>query len=214
MIRKIEKDFLKRRGKVRECFQCQGFTETMRTIHFPPKTRSYCTICAAGTALVPIREQTTDAKFICPKKKCKKTYKFVEFFNATCCEDPPPKEQTPFEQLKTLQDKLQMAQLMETAMTAQVERARKYLRECEDKQRKLANESTRIESEILLMTNEICKKNQPNTCKVCFENYNENDRRESTIPCGHRFCYSCLTQLYECGICRTGFNNNQIIKLF
>lgn len=132
----------------------------MKTIHLPPSTRTYCTLCAEGSALAVIRERTTDAKFICPKKKCKKTYTFAQFWNATCCEEPSPKEQTPFEQLKTLQEKLQTAQLMENAMNAQVERARKYLRECEDKQTRLANESTRIESELLLMTNEICKKNR------------------------------------------------------
>ena len=54
------------------------------------------------------------------------------------------------------------------------------------------------------------------SCKVCLETYNGKDHQECTLQCGHRSCFKCLTSLFQkfCPVCRAGFTNHQIIKLY
>ncbi|XP_034246575.1 uncharacterized protein LOC117648264 [Thrips palmi] len=44
-------------------------------------------------------------------------------------------------------------------------------------------------------------------CPICYEVYNQQDRRPKIVPCGHTFCLVCLKSLRvkECPTCRTMF---------
>ena len=55
-----------------------------------------------------------------------------------------------------------------------------------------------------------------NECNICQEQYDDIERRESVLYCGHRSCFKCLTSLPNkiCPICRKEFTVEQIIKLF
>ena len=52
-----------------------------------------------------------------------------------------------------------------------------------------------------------------NSCPMCFKMYAE--CQESAIPCGHRFCLSCLMELQDkiCPTCQNPFTVEQIYKL-
>ncbi|CBY14801.1 unnamed protein product [Oikopleura dioica] len=54
------------------------------------------------------------------------------------------------------------------------------------------------------------------SCNICFEKYDKENRVESTLLCGHRCCFSCLTGLSPklCPVCRKEFTKEQIIQLF
>ncbi|CAG5097216.1 Oidioi.mRNA.OKI2018_I69.XSR.g14982.t1.cds [Oikopleura dioica] len=56
-------------------------------------------------------------------------------------------------------------------------------------------------------------------CQVCMENYNNDERFECALPCGHRSCMKCLTHLSItcrslCPTCQQPFSKDQIIKLY
>lgn len=36
-------------------------------------------------------------------------------------------------------------------------------------------------------------------CKVCFESFNEGDRRPRNLPCGHTFCTGCINNVLKFG---------------
>ncbi|XP_042211531.1 uncharacterized protein LOC121858943 [Homarus americanus] len=49
--------------------------------------------------------------------------------------------------------------------------------------------------------------NNPGECSVCLDSYNERERRPRSLPCGHAFCSSCVTDLIKrdkltCPSCR------------
>nr|XP_045610751.1 tripartite motif-containing protein 65-like [Procambarus clarkii] len=37
-----------------------------------------------------------------------------------------------------------------------------------------------------------CLDNNPEECSVCFNNYDDNQLRPRTLPCGHTFCSQCI----------------------
>jgi len=56
-----------------------------------------------------------------------------------------------------------------------------------------------------------------NSCAICFEDYTSgenNKHQESALPCGHRFCFSCIVDCKNCPTCRKKFTKKQIYKLF
>ena len=73
------------------------------------------------------------------------------------------------------------------------------LKELVDEHRKLEVELVKLRDEKREITSQMCS----NTCAICFEDYNDNDRKRTAIvPCGHVFCRSCVNQIQECATCR------------
>jgi chromosome segregation ATPase len=52
-------------------------------------------------------------------------------------------------------------------------------------------------------------------CDVCYGDYHQHKNPPSAVPCGHIFCYRCLTacQPSICPLCRKSFTLQQITKL-
>ena len=71
-----------------------------------------------------------------------------------------------------------------------------------------------VKSELQETTAE--EKPDKNCCNICLEKYSSPDRQESALPCGHRFCFFCLSALKQktCPTCRKPFTVEQIYKLF
>ncbi|CBY19823.1 unnamed protein product [Oikopleura dioica] len=57
---------------------------------------------------------------------------------------------------------------------------------------------------------------QRTRCDICLEEYNREERKESTLYCGHRFCFKCLNELPNklCPNCSKEYTAEQIIQLF
>ena len=60
------------------------------------------------------------------------------------------------------------------------------------------------------------RENNRRECQICLEEFNNDERKESVLYCGHRACFKCLTSLPNklCPICRKEFTADQIIKFF
>ena len=55
-----------------------------------------------------------------------------------------------------------------------------------------------------------------NSCTICFEKYNESDRHQCVLHCGHSTCERCLALLTvkTCPVCRKPFTDENIIMMF
>lgn len=43
---------------------------------------------------------------------------------------------------------------------------------------------------------------EPFSCKICYERYNESDRKPKIMPCGHTVCEKCTSDLFKVRLCK------------
>ena len=49
-------------------------------------------------------------------------------------------------------------------------------------------------------------------CGICFKPYNHNEKKPTSMPCGHTFCAECIRKLYKHGVLQCPYDkvNHQV----
>ena len=120
------------------------------------------------------------------------------------------------EEQRTLQHK-------ETNISREIEKSKDQLNTFAKRKEELKNKGNKILQRgifyilvisLMIFLDHVDEKN---SCKVCFEPYDDNDHHQSCITkCFHTFCYSCLNLLdpKHCPTCRAPFQMSDVRKLF
>jgi len=217
------------------CYNCYHLTEKMF------KTQNgftYCEDCANELykdELATAESMLLDAVFKCPAGKCASKLSFSEFFDGECCDQ---QQFAQYECQKTVAERFDEARKNEVntkkeqkkakrvfeELEKKMEKAKKDLEKKESKAREATNKRKKIQEEMraafLSAAHELRDQDTPednrSECNICLEEYNNDERRESVLYCGHRSCFNCLNDLTKkfCPICRKKYTAKQIIKFF
>jgi len=218
------------------CSTCEHYTEKMF------KTQNYgyiyCENCMKKNhedELATAESMLTDAIFKCPAKNCASKLSFSEFFDGMCCKQ---QQFVQYESQKDVAERFDEARKNEVNTKKEQKKAKRVFEELEKKMveaktdlekkelkmREASNKRRKIQEEMrtafLSAAHELRDPEKPEEnrteCDICLEEYNNDERRESVLYCGHRSCFKCLTDLPKklCPICRKEFTAEQIIKFF
>jgi len=101
----------------------------------------------------------------------------------------------------------------------EIEEARKRLKAAQEKYENIKKTSEIAKKRIIFLVSDSLNTElgevKP-SCSICFEKYEDPKRQETSLPCGHKFCYPCVTHFYgyTCPKCRQVFDWDKIIKNF
>jgi len=158
-----------------------------------------------------------DATFMCPNDKCSSKLSFQDFLGHYCELEKYMEQKTvarDFEKAKddeaTAEEKLAMLKIDVENANEEFEKARKNRQEIQEK---LAEVFQACAQELRDPNK---RENNRRECQICLEEFNNDERKESVLYCGHRACFKCLNSLPKklCPICRKEFTAKQIIKFF
>ena len=45
-------------------------------------------------------------------------------------------------------------------------------------------------------------------CGICFKPYNHNDKKPTSLPCGHSFCSECVRKLPKHGVIQCPYDKS------
>ncbi|CBY14702.1 unnamed protein product [Oikopleura dioica] len=234
MVEFIDKKYIVFWGSIGECFVCkQSVTEIMGFFN----NFYRCSECAKRYDDNQRKKaifKVNDARFKCPENSCNKTLSFREFLNRSCCnvamrysktrvEDN--KSRTEFQDLKEMMNELELVKKEEKGAKKEMVDIQKKLdiatahyseknKRRERLQVKLATALS--EKSDMLFEKKENLENARFKCNICFEKYDDVDRLQCVLQCGHPACEKCLTALPNklCPICRKPFKEDSIIKMF
>ncbi|CAG5082582.1 Oidioi.mRNA.OKI2018_I69.PAR.g10161.t1.cds [Oikopleura dioica] len=185
------------------CMECDGFKDDIHCLMKEKITsvdsyKNYPSSSYGAHAF-------TKKKFECPANKCgAENLSPRGFFIGSCCDDAKKK---------------QSAGLEKAAHLGVV--TKRFKEACADSENlEKALKNTKVDVENLKFSvqaaHDLLTYAERPTCNVCFESFNDNDRQESTLLCGHVACYSCLAKLLQkhCPTCRKAYTAEQIIRLY
>ncbi|CBY34992.1 unnamed protein product [Oikopleura dioica] len=222
---KIIKEFV---ADGKGCDSCESFTESM--IFIGPKTSSkkYCEECVPeDDNTKEIKFVPCDAQFKCPEDHCgTELSSFREHTLGKCCSYASEENYTDDKYVyqKKVADRFDAAKRAEEVAGKEYRKAKLIAENAESKfncfrairknyQDAMATafceaakdlEQMKIKED---MDEKLC-------CKVCFEVYDQNERKESApTACGHKSCLKCLKSLpsKNCPTCRKDFEEIMII---
>ncbi len=44
-------------------------------------------------------------------------------------------------------------------------------------------------------------------CGICYKQYDHNEKKPISLPCGHTFCYECIRKTYKNGVVKCSYDS-------